>query len=420
MEGKKFGRAASAACASVLAIAVCVGVLFGQTAFAAAPKEILLGNVLPMSGPLKTGGESSTEGSQLAVSEINAAGGVLGRQVRLITRDDEVRPTTALKMIQELYEAQGVRLFLGGMSSGVALAEAPLIEKLNSVFIVTGAGSADITGSKLNPRVFRVAYDNATSNFALADLVHKEYPNAHKWAAINQDYAWGHSSLQFFSGQYKKVDPQFTVAVSRWTPMGSGSGYGPHISAIMDSGADALYSSFVGTTDVAGFIREAKAYGLFDKIKVFALSHTDFTDPPAVGKDMASYWSCSHYYAPAFTSARAKAFQSAMEQKLGKEQFFLTQGHAVNGYDAVYAYKAAIEKARTDDPAAVVKALEGISFDSPVGKKVIRAGDHQSYHNLPYIHFAADVKDPKGWRIDRYVVIDGAKYAGSVEERLKF
>ena len=63
MEGKKFGHVASAVCASVLAIAVCVGVLFGQTALAAAPKEIFLGNVLPMSGPLKTGGESSTEGS---------------------------------------------------------------------------------------------------------------------------------------------------------------------------------------------------------------------------------------------------------------------------------------------------------------------------------------------------------------------
>ena len=100
--------------------------------------------------------------------------------------------------------------------------------------------------------------------------------------------------------------------------------------------------------------------------------------------------------------------------------FFLTQSHAINGYDAVYAYKAAIEKARTDDPATVAKAMEGISFDSPVGKKTIRAGDHQSYHNFPFLHLLADAKDPKGWRIDKYVVVDLTKYMAPVEERLKF
>jgi branched-chain amino acid transport system substrate-binding protein len=109
-----------------------------------------------------------------------------------------------------------------------------------------------------------------------------------------------------------------------------------------------------------------------------------------------------------------------MEEKLSKEKFFEVQGQVANGYDAVYAYRAAIEKAKTDDPAAVAKALEGIGFNSPVGVKTIRAGDHQSYHNVPFFHFAADAKDPRGWRIDKYVVIDDAKYAAPVEERLKF
>ena len=214
----------------------------------------------------------------MAVSEINAAGGILGRPLKLVTRDDEVRLRTGLKMIQELYETQGVRLFLGGMSSGVVLAGAPLIEKLNSVFVVTGAASADITGSKLSPRVFRISFDNATGNFAFADLVHKEYPNFHRWASINQDMIYGKTSLQFFSDQYKKIDPQFTMVAVRSFPMGVGSGFGPHISTIMDSGADALYSSMVGTTDVAAFIREAKAYGLFEKIKVL-LSSIRFYGP---------------------------------------------------------------------------------------------------------------------------------------------
>jgi branched-chain amino acid transport system substrate-binding protein len=419
MNAKKLRKALFVLCAPAMALSLLIG-LFGAKTAAAAGKEILLGNVLPMSGPLKTGGEGSTSGSDLAVSEINAAGGVLGRPLKLITRDDEVRPSTGLKMIQELYEVHGVRLFLGGMSSGVVLALAPQIEKLNSVFVVTGAASADITGSKLNPRIFRINYDNATGNFALSDLMHKEYPDVHKWAGINPDYAWGTSSWRFFVQGYKAIDPKFAVTAERWPPLGAGGGYGPHVAAVIDSGAEGLYSSCIGTTDVAALIREGKAYGLFDKIKVFTLSHTDFADPAAIGKDMVSYWSTSPYYTGAYTSAKAKSFQKKMEDKLGKEKFFEIQGHAANGYDAVYAYRAAIEKAKTDDPAAVAKALEGISINSPVGVKTIRAGDHQSYHPLAFFHFAADARDPRGWKIDKQVVVDGAKYAAPVAERLKF
>ena len=395
MNARKLRKVLFVLCAPPIAVSLLIG-LFGAKTAAAAGKEILLGNLCTMSGPLQTGGESSTSGSELAVSEINAAGGVLGRPLKLITRDDEVRPSTGLKMIQGLYESQGVRLFLGGMSSGVVLGIAPQIEKLNSVFIVTAAGSADITGSKLNPRMFRIGDENATDGFALADLMYKEYPNAHKWAAINQDYAWGHSSWQFFSDRYRKIDPQFTVAVSRWTPMGSGSGYGPHISAIMDSGADALFSSFVGTTDVAGFIREAKAYGLFDKIKVFALNHTDFTDPIAIGKDMVSYWSTTPYYADAFTNAKSKSFQKKMEEKLGKEKFFEVQDHAANGYDAVYAYRAAIEKAKTDDPAAVAKALRGDQHELPCRHQDDKGRRPPVLSQSPLLPFCCGRKRPEG------------------------
>ncbi len=419
MNARKLRKVLFVLCAQAMALSLLIG-LFGAKTAAAAGKEILLGNVLPMSGPLKTGGEGLDE--RLGARRLRDQCGRRGAG-KTVEADHPRRRGEAVHRSKNdpgtLRSSWG-ELFLGGMSSGVVLALAPQIEKLNSVFVVTGAASADITGSKLNPRIFRIGYDNATGNFALSDLMHKEYPDVHKWAGINPDYAWGRSCWRFFVQGYKAIDPKFAVTAECWPPFGSGGGYGPHVAAVIDSGAEGLYSSCIGTTDVAALIREGKAYGLFDKIKVFTLSHTDFADPAAIGKDMVSYWSTSPYYTGAYTSAKAKSFQRKMEEKLGKEKFFEVQGHAANGYDAVYAYRAAIEKAKTDDPAAVAKALEGISIGSPVGAKTIRAGDHQAYYPLAFFHFAADARDQRGWKIDKQLVVDGAKYAAPVEERLKF
>jgi hypothetical protein len=104
---------------------------------------------------------------------------------------------------------------------------------------------------------------------------------------------------------------------------------------------------------------------------------------------------------------------------MGKDGFFIGQSHAANGYDGIYAYKAAIEKAKTVDPGKVAKALEGIRIDSPFGEKVIRAEDHQSYHLMPFLHFVADPADPRGWNIDQFTPVQGADYILPIEERLK-
>ncbi len=108
-----------------------------------------------------------------------------------------------------------------------------------------------------------------------------------------------------------------------------------------------------------------------------------------------------------------------MIRNYGKKYFDSATGHAEPAFDAVYAYKAAVEKAKSFDIAAVRKALEGITIDTPMGKKWIRAGDHQAYFDMPFVHIVPDAGEKIGWKVDWYSTVHGKKHIISVEEALK-
>ncbi|MBW2094738.1 MAG: ABC transporter substrate-binding protein [Deltaproteobacteria bacterium] len=399
---------------------ICLGMIFAlSTISAAAEKEtVKVGVITPMTGLFAGAGEPLSKGALLAAKMINEEGGVLGRKIEILVRDNEIRPAIAVRMARELHKEQGVDLFLGIVSSGVALALKPVMEEMNSLLITCAAHSTKITGKEFSPNVFRITDDARTRNYALAKIIHEKFPQVKRWANISPDYAYGHSCWENFSEKMKQFNPEFTVVADRWPKFGAGGGYGPHISAIMQAKPDGLYSVLYGG-DMIAFIREAKQWGLFEKLKVFTSSHIDWDIPYAVKKGMVDIWTSEHYYDQAYDFPISKKYEDAFIRTYGKKYFLIAQGHATPGFDAVYAYKAAIEKAKSFKVADIRKALENLTIESPLGKKWIRGGDHQAYFDMPFLHIVPDSKEKIGWKVEWYKTLDGKDFIVTVEEALK-
>ena len=405
---------------SIVVLLVCMGIIFAfSTISEAAEKQtIKMGVIAPITGLFSGTGEPQSKGALLAAKMINEEGGILGRKVEILIRDSEVRPAIAVRMARELHKEQGVNLFLGIISSGVALALKPVMEELNSLLITCAAHSTKITGKEFSPNVFRITDDARTRNYALAKIIHEKFPQVNRWANISPDYAYGHSCWENFSEKMKELNPKFKVVTSRWPKFGAGGGYGPHISASMEAKPEGLYSVLYGG-DMIAFILEAKQWGLFDKIKVFTSNHIDWDIPYAVKKGMADVWLGEHYYDKAYNLPISEKYEDAFIKTYGKKYFLVAQGHATPAFDAVYAYKAAIEKAKSLKVADIRKALENLTIESPLGKKWIRAGDHQAYFDMPFIHIVPDAQEKIGWRVEWYKTLNGKDYIVDVEEALK-
>jgi len=405
---------------SIVAFLVCMGMVVGFSTISKAEENqtVTFGFISPITGLFAGTGEPMSKGGLLAAKMINEEGGILGKKVEILVRDSEVRPAIAVRMARELHQDQGVNLFFGIISSGVALALKPVMEEFNSLLITCAAHSTLITGKQFSPNVFRITDDARTRNYALAEVIHQKFPDVKKWANISPDYAYGHSCWENFNEKIKQLNPKVEIVADRWPKFGAGGGYGPHISAIMAANPDGLYSVLYGG-DMIAFIREAKQWGLFKKVKVFTSSHVDWDIPYALKKEMADAWISEHYYDVIYNYPLSEKYEAALKKAYGLKHFLAGQGHATPGFDAVYAYKAAIEKAKSFKVADIRKALEDLTIESPLGKKWIRAGDHQAYFDMPFYHIVPDPKEAIGWKVDWFTTKDGKKYMVPVEEALK-
>ncbi|MDX9708337.1 MAG: ABC transporter substrate-binding protein [Trichloromonas sp.] len=164
-------------------------------ASAAAPVKI--GFVYIMSGPLSAYGQFAKQGAELAIKEVNAAGGINGRQVEGFFEDSTGKADVALRAIRKLVYQDKVDLLVGLDSSGVANTVVPSIEQLKTPLIATHAATPDVTGSLCNKYTFRIAL-NMSQNVKAAALVAKD-SGATKWTTAGPDYAFGHQAWEYFS-----------------------------------------------------------------------------------------------------------------------------------------------------------------------------------------------------------------------------
>jgi branched-chain amino acid transport system substrate-binding protein len=356
-----------------------------------AAEPIKIGFLHTLSGGVgQVYGIPDLEGVKMAVDEINKAGGILGRPLEVIARDDKVSPETGVREAKDLILNQKVNWIQGVVSSAVALAVSAYCKEQKVIFIDTVAQSTATTEEKGHRYVFRVTTNTTAYTRNVANAVARFWPGLKKVFIIGPDYEYGHRCKKDFMDAYTKIVPDAKVVGELWPKLGT-KDFTPYITKIMATDLDFVYTSLWGG-DVLTFTKTAWPFGYFDKIKQAGQDWGNVEILSKMSKEAypKGVLAGSHYPWWIIDNPISKAFVPKFKKATGMDPGLA----AYTGYTAIYFMKQAIEKVKSLDTEKIIDALEGAELDTVVGRLKIRACDHQAMHPFWVGKVVLDDKHP--------------------------
>jgi branched-chain amino acid transport system substrate-binding protein len=343
--------------------------------------------------------EPYKKGMELAVAEINAGGGVLGRPLELITRDDNGNAGDAVRVAEELIAREKVDVLMGTFSSAVGLAVADFARQRRVFFLAAEPLTDKIVWESGNTYTFRLR----PSTYMQTAMLVPDAVRLHKkrWAIVYPNYEYGTAATAAFKQLMIARQASGIEFVEIAAPLGKIDA-GPVVQALLDAQPDAIFSSlFAG--DLAKFVREGELRGLFRDRPVFNLlaGEPEYLDP--LKDEAPAGWYVTGYPWSAITTPDHQRFLAAYQARYGD---YPRQGSVV-GYSAVMSVAAALRKAQSTATDKLVAAMQDLVVATPFGKVTFRALDHQSTMGA-YVGRLA-VKDGKGVMVDWHYA-NGADY----------
>ena len=338
-------------------------------------------------------------GWTLAVEEINAAGGVLGRPLEVVSRDDGGKPEDAVRIAGELVGNEKVALLAGTFLSNIGLAVADYATQNKVLFLAAEPLTDAIVWQKGSHYVFRLRPSTYMQAAMLAEEAAK-LP-AKRWATIAPNYEYGTSFVANFKKILSAKRPDVQWVGEQW-PANQKLDAGPTVDALIDTKPEAIFSAEFGG-DLVKLVREGTTRGLFaGRAVVSALSgEPEYLDPL---KDEAPVgWIVTGYPWYAIDTPEHQKFRAAYQKRFND---YPRLGSVV-GYATFKAIAAAIAKARSTDTEKLIAAMEGLPVETPFGRIVFRAIDHQSTMGA-YVGKTA-IRDGKGVMVD-FHYDDGKNY----------
>jgi len=369
---------------------------------------IKVGIIDTYSGPPTTYTYDVRDAFKLAVDEMNAKGGVLGRKIEFTTRDDKFKVDICLSMAKELIMMEKVDILMGTINSAGTLAVSEYCKAEKIPFIVTFSKSEKITGEKGHRYVFSITENTAMIGKAAAAGLAKR-PYVKYWIA-GDDYEYGHALADGVWGNLKKLKPGVELVGQSWWKVGEPE-LTPYLTAITAAKPDAVIFA-TGGGSMVNVMKAAKATGFADKIPMFIHTATEHSTIAPLGLDAPEKvigTSNYHFYYP--DTPKNKAFAKAFKDTYGREP----KVGALYGYLAAQFISKALEKAGKMDREKFIDALSGLKVDSPVGEIEMRAFDHQAM--LPmYMGVTKKVPEYPFLIASDIVAIPGKDVMPSIEE----
>jgi branched-chain amino acid transport system substrate-binding protein len=366
---------------------------------------IQLGMIDTLSGGNAQIGQNCQQGAQVAVNEINAAGGVLGRKLSIVTQDEAPNTAAAVNALRTL-NSQGIPYTFGWTSSSDALGAVPIAQQVNSIVMGSHAAATTLTTDKYAPNFVRIAVNDAMSAKALAELVHEKFPDIKKWNVFGYDYVTGHDQTDTFFAELQKLDPAATQGKAVFFPL-TATDLNSYITSMLSGlSSDAANTEgvFLATFGAGTFnlVKQGQPFNLFSKFKVSVSIAGGGFLPQAtqLGKDTPDMWSQYDYYYKSFDSALNTQFVKDYQAAYNT----VPESWGAQCFKSIYAYKAAFEKAGGTDFNKVLAAFDDLTFKSIEGDVAIRAGDHQAAVSVVARHFKPDATAKEGFTVSEWVV----------------
>ncbi len=337
-------------------------------------KTIKVGMVSSASGSLALLGLAGIEGARLAVAELNAAGGVLGRRVDLIVRDDGGAPEAGARATRDLIVNDEIALLLGPVSSSVLLAMSEVAREDRTILISHTANTERAFVERGHRYIFSVVPNTFIEGGAMASYMARRLHR--RYMILGPDYELGHIQAEAFERRLRAEGRNVEIIGRQWPKLGE-TDFASHIGAILAAHPEAVYSNLFGV-DLVEFTRQARGYGLFNQVVFAGLYDVEVLQ--ALGKDavegvLAYERGPFHVIRALAPSARFEAFI----RQYGAATNRYPSAWAINAYDAVMTWAKAVERAGTFDAEPVVDVLEGLELESLRGPgRVIRKVDHQA------------------------------------------
>lgn len=344
-------------------------------------------------------------GIELALGEVNGAGGVLGKNLEFIYRDDQGKPGEAVKIAEELFSREGVAMLTGTIFSHVGLALASYAGKKKKVYLAAEPLADALVWAKGNRYTFRLRASTHMQASMLAEAASKN--PAKTYATIAPNYAYGKDAVAAFKKALMALRPDVKFVTEQWPGLFKIDA-GAEVQAIEAAKPDAIYNVTFGG-DLAKFVREGNTRGLFENRLVLGLltGEPEYLDP--LKDEAPDGWVVTGYPWYDFTGGANKAFVDAYQAKFNERPGI---GSLV-GYMTVQSIAAAISRAGSTETEALVNAFKGLDVDTPVGKITFRKQDHQA--TMGAFVGTTKNKDGKGIMVD-WSYKDGADYLPSDAE----
>ena len=349
--------------------------------------------------------EPYKKGMELAVEEINAKGGVNGKKLELISRDDNANPGDAVRVAEELISREKVDVLAGAFLSNTGLALTDFAKQKKFFYLAAEPLTDKIVWGNGNRYTYRL---RPSTYMQVAMLVPEAVKLKKKrWAVVYPNYEYGQSSVATFKQLLKAAQPDVEFVGEQAPPLGKVDA-GSVVQALADSKPDAIFNVLFGA-DLSKFVREGNTRGLFKGREVVSVltGEPEYLDP--LKDEAPTGWIVTGYPWYGVKTPEHKAFLDAYQAKF---KDYPRLGSVV-GYSAIYSIAEGAKKAGSTDTEKLIAAFKGLELMSPFGKFHYRAQDNQSTMGA----YVGKTKNDggKGVMVD-YVYLDGSKFQPTDEE----
>jgi branched-chain amino acid transport system substrate-binding protein len=381
-----------------------VEVAVAAVLFAApAAADVKIAFIDPLSGGAATTGILAQKTHQFYIDAINAAGGINGEKIELLSFDNKVNPQESLIQLKKALD-DGARYVVQGNGSSIALAITDAVQKFNErnpgkevLFLNYAAVDPALTNDKCNFWHFRFDADADMKMAAMTDVIAKD-GKIKKIYLINQDYSFGKAVAAAANGMLSEKRPDIKIVGDELHPLQKVQDFSPYVAKIKASGADTVITGN-WSNDMVLLVKAGKDAGLKVAWETFyGGSPGTVTAIGEAGVDTLKQVSEWHKNAAPELDATVAAFGKRYPGKENEYSYW----RAKTMWEM---FAAATKKAQSNDPIKVAKALEGMKMATSLGEVEMRADNHQMLQPL-YVSTLSkgmkyDVEDSGlGWKTD--------------------